>query len=157
MEPRFTREVLFAQLHADLDDLLRRIEALPETVSKIETSMQATTAALAAGGDKYRAAVTALNDEAKTNLTQWMRLEAGKVTTAATGELTIAMQLAAATAFRSEASDKAAALGISLAHAAKEFSRSKWSRLGELVLACGMTSLTTAGLTFILLRGSQTF
>ena len=156
MEPRFTREVLFAQLHADLDDLLRRMEALPETVSKIETSMQATTAALVAGGDKYRAAVTALNDEARTNLTQWMRLEAGKVTSAATGELTTAMRLAAATAFRSEASDKAAALGIALAQAAKEFSRSKWTRFGELVLACGLTSLTTAGLLFVLLRSSHT-
>lgn len=157
MEPRFTREALFAQLHADLDDLLGRIESLPEKVSKIETSMQATTTALTAGGDKYRAAVTALNEEAKTNLTQYMRLEAGKVTTAATDELTTAMQLAASTAFRSEASDKAAALGVALAQAAKEFSRSKWTRLGELVLACGLTSVTTAGLLFVLLRGSHTF
>lgn len=157
MEPRFVREALFAQLHADLDDLLRRIESLPGAVSKLEMSMQATTGALAAGGDKYRAAVTALNDEAKTNLTQYMRLEASKVTTAATGEVTKAMQAAATAAFRSEASDKAAALAISLSQAAKEFNRSKWTRLGELVLACGLTSLTTAGLLFVLLRASHTF
>ena len=156
METRFTREALFAQLHSDLDDLLRRIESLPQTVSKVESSMQATTAALAAGGEKYRAAVTALNDEAKTSLTQYMRLEAAKATMAVTGELTAAMQSAASTAFRSEASDKAAELGIALAQAAKEFSRSKWSRLGELVLACGLTSLTTAGLLLVLLRGPHT-
>ena len=77
IEPRFTREALFAQLHTDLDDLLGRIESLPEKVSKIETSMQATTAALTAGGEKYRAAVTAMNEEARTNLKQYMRLEAG--------------------------------------------------------------------------------
>ncbi|MEO8924493.1 MAG: hypothetical protein ABI330_16955 [Caldimonas sp.] len=155
METRLIREALFAQLHADLDDLLGRVESLPEKVSKLETSLQVTTTALIAGGDKYRAAVTALNEEAKTNLTQYMRLEAGKVTTAATGELTTAMQTAATTAFRSEASDKAAALAISLAHAAKEFNRSKWARFGELVLACGLTSLTTAGLVFVLLRGAH--
>ena len=153
MGARFTREALFAQLHADLDDLLGRIESLPDKVARIETSMQATTAALEAGGDKYCAAVTAMNEEAKTSLTQYMRLEAGKATTAMTSELTAAMQSAASTAFRSEASDKAAALAVSLAQASKEFARSRRSRLVELMLACGVTSLTTAGLTFVFLRG----
>ena len=77
MESRFTREALFAQLHADLDDLLGRSSRCRQ-VAAVETSMQTTTAALLAGGDKYRAAVLALNDEAKEHLTQYMRVEAGK-------------------------------------------------------------------------------
>lgn len=46
METRLIREALFAQLHADLDALLGRVEALPEKVSKLETSMQETTVAI---------------------------------------------------------------------------------------------------------------
>ncbi len=155
MEPRFTRESLFAQLHADLDELLERVESLPEKIAAIETSMQASTTALLAGGDKYRAAVLAMNEEAKAHLTQYMRVEAGKATAAMTIELAASMQLAASTAFRSEASDKAAALSTALARAAKEFGRARRSRLGELVLACGLTALTTVGLSFVLLRGLQ--
>ena len=135
MESRFTREALFAQLHADLDDLLGRVESLPAKVAAVETSMQTTTAALLAGGDKYRAAVLALNDEAKEHLTQYMRVEAGKATTAMTADLAAAMQSAA------------------LSEATKEFGRSKASRLGELVLACGLSSLITVGLSLALLRG----
>ena len=153
MESRFTREALFAQLHADLDDLLGRVESLPAKVAAVETSMQTTTAALLAGGDKYRAAVLALNDEAKEHLTQYMRVEAGKATTAMTADIAAAMQSAASSAFRSEASDKAAALVVALSEATKEFGRSKASRLGQLVLACGLSSLITVGLSLVLLRG----
>ena len=153
MEPRFSREALFAQLHADLDDLLERVESLPEKIAAVETSMQASTTALLAGGDKYRAAVLAMNEQAKEHLTQYMRVEAGKATTAMATELAASMQLAATTAFRSQASDKAAALSTALAQAAKEFGRARRSRLAELVLACGLTASTTVGLSFALLRG----
>ncbi len=153
MESRFTREALFAQLHADLDDLLGRVESLLPKVAAVETSMQTTTAALLAGGDKYRAAVLALNDEAKEHLTQYMRVEAGKAATDMTADLAAAMQSAASTAFRSEASDKAAGLVVALSEATKEFGRSKASRLGELLLACGFSSLLTVGLSFALFRG----
>ena len=60
-----------------------------------------------------------------------------------TADLAAAMQSAASSAFRSEASDKAAALVLALTEATKEFGRSKASRLGELVLACGLSSLIT--------------
>ena len=153
MESRFTRESLFAQLHADLDDLLDRVEPLPKKIAAVETSLQASTKALLAGGDKYRAAVLAMNEEAKAHLTQYMRLEAGKAATAMTAELAEA----ASTAFRAEASEQSAAVKNALAQAAEVFGRSRRSRLGELVLACGLTAVTTAlatvGLSFVILRG----
>lgn len=148
MDPRFNREALFAQLHADLDDLLSRVESLPATIAAVDESMQASTSALLSGGDKYRAAVLAMNEEAKAHLTQYMRVEAGKATTALTAELATA----ASKAFQAEAANKAASVQSAMTQAVQGLGLSRRSRLGDLLVAAVLSSLTTVGLSFVILR-----
>ena len=142
------REVLIAEAFGELDGLLARVEALPGMVASAEHSLTATVAALTDASDKYRMAVSAFNEEAKQELTEYLERTAGAVTAKTVEEQRSAMKEAARLAFRSEASDKAASLGIALGHAAKEIRQARWSRLFEHALTALVTSIFTAGLVY---------
>jgi hypothetical protein len=63
-----------------------------------------------------------------------------------------AIQEAARVAFRCEASDKAANLGLVLREAAKYFRRSMWSRLIEHAVTASIASSLTASLVYVILK-----
>lgn len=150
--PRTTREALIAEVLGDLDALLARVEALPAVVAAAEEKLIGTVAALNDAGDKYRMAVTAFNEQAKADLTEYLDLKAAQVSAKTVEEQRAALQEVASLAFRSEASDKAASLGLVLGEAAKEFRRSVWSRLWEHAITALLASGFTAGLIFAIVK-----
>jgi hypothetical protein len=150
--PRTTREALIAEVLGDLDALLTRVEALPVVVAAAEEKLIGTVMALNDAGDKYRMAVTAFNEQAKADLTEYLDLKAAQVSAKTVEEQRAALQEVARLAFRSEASDKAASLGLVLGEAAKEFRRSVWSRLWEHAITAVLASGFTAGLIFVILK-----
>ncbi len=150
--PRTTREALIAEMLGDLDTLLARVEALPAAVGAAEDRLGATVAALQDAGDKYRLAVTAFNEQAKADLTEYLDLKTAQVAAKTIDEQRAALQEVARAAFRSEASDKAASLGLVLGEAAKEFRRSMGSRLMEHAITALIASAFTSGLVYAILR-----
>lgn len=150
--PRTTREALIAEVLGELDTLLARVEALPVLVAVAEEKLTGTVAALDDAGDKYRMAVTAFTEQAKADLTEYLDRKAVEVSSKSVGEQLAAMQEAARLAFRSEASDKAANLGLVLSEAAKDLRRSMWSRLTEHAFTALIASGFTASLVYLILK-----
>ena len=150
--PRTTREALIAEMLGDLDTLLDRVEALPALVAAAEEKLSGTVTALDDAGDKYRMAVTAFNEQAKADLTEYLDRKAVEVSSKTVEEQRAAIQEAARMAFRSEASDKAANLGLVLSEAAKDFRRSMWSRLVEHAVTALIASGFTASLVYVILK-----
>ena len=150
--PRTAREALIAEMLGDLDALLARIEALPALVAGAEERLSGTAAALDAAGDKYRMAVTAFNEQAKTDLSEYFDRKAVGVSSRTVEDQRAAMQEAARMAFRSEASDKAASLGLVLGEAAKEFRLSMRSRLVEHAITALVASGFTAGFVYLIVK-----
>ena len=146
--PNTTREALIAEVLGELDGLLARVEALPDRVSSAESRLMATVAALNGAGDQYRLAVTAFNQEAKQELTEYLERTAGAIAARTVEEQRAAMQESARLAFRSEASDKAASLSVALGQAAKEIRQARWSRLFEHALTALVTSIFTSGMVY---------
>lgn len=151
-EPRNTREALIAQLLGDLDTLYARAEQLPQAIAQSEAKLKDTVTAIDAAGDKYRLAVTAFTEQARTELTEYLQRKAGDIASKTIEEQRAALQEAARAAFRSEASDKAAQLGVSLSQAAREFRRSRGSRLLEHGITALLSSMLTAGLVLYIVR-----
>ena len=150
--PNTTREILIAEVLGELDGLLARVEALPDKVASSERRMAVTVDALAGASDQYRMAVTAFNEEAKRDLTEYLERKASQIAAKTVEEQRAAMQESARLAFRSEASDKAASRGSALGHAAKEIKQARWSRLFEHALTALLTSMLTAGLVYGILK-----
>jgi hypothetical protein len=146
--PRTAREALIAEMLGDLDLLLTRVEALPALVASTEERLTSTVTALDNAGDKYRMAITAFTEQAKTELAEYLNRKTIEVSSKTVEEQRAAIQEAARVAFRSEASDKAANLGLVLAESAKEFRRSMWSRLMEHAITALITSGFTVGLLY---------
>lgn len=150
--PRTSREALIAEMLGDLDSLLSRVDALPALVAAAEEKLTGTVAALDSAGDKYRMAVTAFNEQAKAELTEHLDRKAVEVSARTLEESRAAMQDAARLAFRSEASEKAAKLGIALSEAAKDYRRSMGSRLIEHAVTAMVASLFTAGMVYAIFK-----
>jgi hypothetical protein len=144
--PRTTREAFIAEMLGDLDTLLARVEALPALVATAEERLTSTVTALDNAGDKYRMAITAFTEQAKTELEEYLDRKTIEVSSKTVDEQRAAIQEAARMAFRSEASDKAANLGLVLGEAAKEFRRSMWYRLMEHAI----TALIASGFTVVI-------
>ena len=151
-DPRTTREALISQMLGELDTLFARAERLPQAVVESETKLIETVNALNEAGDKYRLAVTAFTEQARTELTEYLQRKAGGIAAKTVEEQRAALQEAARAAFRSEASDKAAQLGISLSQAAREFRQSRGSRLLEHGITALLSSLVTGGLVLYIVR-----
>jgi len=153
--PRTAREALIAELLGDVDGLLARVEALPAMVAAAEDKMTGTAKALEDAGDKYRLAVTAFTEQAKADLSEYLDMktgQAGLVAAKTVEEQRAALQEAARLAFRSEASDKAASLGVVLSEAAKDFRRSMWTRMIEHAVTALIASGFTASLVYLILK-----
>lgn len=150
--PNTAREALIAEMLGDLDSIIQRAERLPAMVDAAEGKLTATAKALESAGDKYRLAVTAFNEEAKAELSEYLDRKTTQAVAKTLEENKAAMQDAARLAFRSEASEKAANLGIVLADAAQIFRRSMWSRILEHAITAMIASATTAALVYLLLR-----
>ena len=65
------REALIKELLGDMDGLLKRAEALPDQILDSESKIKNTVALIDAAGDRYRLAVTAFNEEAKRDLSEF--------------------------------------------------------------------------------------
>jgi hypothetical protein len=153
--PRTAREALIAEVLGDLDGLLTRVEALPAMVAGAEGRLSGTVAALDEAGDKYRLAVTAFTEQAKADLSEYLdrkTAQAAQQATKTVEEQRAALQEAARLAFRSEASDKAASLGVALGEAAKEFRRSMWARVMEHAVTALIASAFTASLVYVIVK-----
>ena len=153
--PRTAREALIAELLGDVDGLLARVEALPAMVAAAEDKMTGTAKALEDAGDKYRLAVTAFTEQAKADLSEYLDMktgQAGLVAAKTVEEQRAALQEAARLAFRSEASDKAASLGVVLSEAAKDFRRSMWTRMIEHAVTALIASGFTASLVYLIVK-----
>lgn len=148
-EPRTMREALAAQVLGEVDHLVARVEALPGKVSDAEAQLKATTDALTEAADKFRLAVTAFADQAKTDLSEHLQRKAAEVVSRTVEEQRAAMQEAARQAFRSQASDQADSLAGTLRAAAGEFKRAAWARMVE----NGVVALIASGLTAAVVYG----
>lgn len=151
-EPRTTREALIAVMLGEMDGLLSRVEALPGTISKVEDKLASTVAALDAASDKYRMIITSTTEEMKIESVGYLERKTGEITARTIEEQRGAMQETARLAFKSEASDKASALGISLGEAAKEFRRSMLTRLVEHAVTALVASSFTAGFVYLIVK-----
>lgn len=141
--PRTMREALIVQALEEVDTLLVRVETLDAKVSETESSLNATTTALLDAADKFRMAVTAFTEEAKTDLTEHIQRKGAEQIKLTIEEQYGAMQEAARIAFRSQASDDAGKLAKTLKEAAGEFKRASWARMGEnLLVALGASAIT---------------
>ena len=69
--PRSARDALLAELLGDIDVLLKRTESLPDQILDAESKIKNTVALIDAAGDRYRLAVTAFNEEAKKDLSEF--------------------------------------------------------------------------------------
>ena len=150
--PRTAREALIAEMLGDLDTLIARVEALPALVATAEERLTSTVTALDNAGDKYRMAITAFTEQAKTELAEYLDRKTIEVSSKTVEEQRAAIQEAARVVFRSEASDKAANLGLVLGEAAKEFRRSMWSRLMEHAITALISSGFTVGLLYAFVK-----
>lgn len=150
--PNTAREALIAEMLGDLDSIIQRAERLPDIVDAAEGKLTASAKALESAGDKYRLMATAFTEEAKAELSEYLDRKTTQAVAKTTEEIKAAMQEAARLAFRSEASEKAANLGLVLADAAKIFRRSMWSRIFEHAITAMIASATTAALVYLLLR-----
>lgn len=141
--PRTVREALFAETLGELNVVLARVDALLGMINSAEERLTGTVNALGDSGDKFRMAVSAFTEQAKADLSDYLDRKTIEITTKTVEEQRAAMQEAARMAFRSEASDKAAALGLAFSNASKEFRRSMLVRLFELAVV----ALASSGLT----------
>lgn len=150
--PRTAREALIAEMLGDLDTILARVEAVPALVSTAEEKIAATVKILEETGDRYRLAVTAFNEQAKTELSEYFDRKASQVAAKTYEEQRAAIQEIARSAFQTEAYEKAASLGIALSEAAKEFRRSKWSRMIEHSVTALLASVITLSIVLAIVK-----
>jgi hypothetical protein len=103
-------------------------------------------------GDKYRMAITVFTEQAKTELAEYLDRKTIEVSSKTVDEQRAVIQKAARVAFRSEASDKAANLGLVLGEAAREFRRSMWSRLMQHAITALIASGFTVGILYAFVK-----
>jgi orotidine-5'-phosphate decarboxylase len=153
-EPRTVREALAGLVLEELDGLTGRVELLMTTVNHAAQGVNSMSDALTAASDNFRLSVTAFTEQAKVELTSHLERKAEQVGQATAAEvrglLIGAAQAAAQEAFKSEAGDRAAALGKVLTSALIEFRSASRSRYIEHAFTAGIASFITAGLVWFL-------
>ena len=152
--PRTIREEMVSVILGELDTLLARVEALPAMIDCAEKQIADTLAALDGSGDKYRMAITAFSEQAKADLNEYLDRKAGLISAKTMEEQRAAIQEATLSAFRSEAFDKAAGLGVVLVDATKEFKRSQLARLAEHGFTAVLSSALTGWVVFLIAKHS---
>jgi uncharacterized protein YPO0396 len=142
------REAYTALVLQELDALTGRVERLPAEVEKAERAMTTAASAVSDAGDRYRAAVTKFNEEATAELTEFLERRAGQVANKTVDEIRGTLIEAAQQAFRSEAGDKAASLGVVLTAALKEFRAASRARYVEHAFTATVAAGLAAGLVW---------
>lgn len=152
MNARTAREALIAEMLGDIDGLMARIEAMPAIVAGAEEKIAGTVAALNDAGDKYRLAVTAFTEQAKTELSEHLDRQQARIAANTVEEQRAAIQEAARLAFRKEAASEAAAFGAALAATTKEIQKARKSRLLDQLIVALVSSGITAAVVVALVR-----
>ena len=140
---RTAREALLAELLGDVDKLLDRVESLQGAVGSSEGKLSTTAAALDEASDRYRLAITAFTDEARTELTEFLQRRASAVATATVDDQRLALHEAARAALRFEASERAAQLATALGKATgrlRDNSAARWLQCLAIGLLSGLVS-----------------
>lgn len=150
--PRSMREALAGVVLEEVDTLLSRAEALPQILDAAEQRVTTSVQALDAAGDRYRLAVTAFTEEARAELTEFLQRKAGEISASTAAELRQALEEAAQTAFRSEASDRAANLSVVLTRTLKEFRASTARRLVEHAATAVLSGAVAGGAVLFVAR-----
>jgi chromosome segregation ATPase len=150
-EPRTTREALIAEVLGEVDVLVTRVESLQRAIDEADARLSRTVARLDQATNKYRQSVTAFAEQTKADVNDHVARLATEAGTKAIEEQRQAMLTAARFAFRAEVSGKAAALGETLAQAAREYRRMRRSRLMEFGATALLASLTTGSLVALIL------
>lgn len=143
--PRTTREALIAEILGDVDQLLHRVEALQGSVSESEGKLSLTATALDEAADRYRLAVTAFTDQARTELTDFLQRKASGVASATVDDLRQALHESARAALRFEASERASQLATALGKATTRLDDSSAARWLQFVAIGLVSGLATGG------------
>jgi hypothetical protein len=152
-DPRSAREALVAELLSELDTLLLRAEHLPKTIAEAETHLTSTIEALNEAGDRYRMAVTAFTEQARTELTGYLQLKASETAAKTVEEQRAALQEAARVAFRHAA--RASTVRPDLGeNQPLRLSHGNWGRLVEHGLIAMLASLLTAIFVLLITRSA---
>lgn len=73
--PRTAKEALLAEMLGDMDNLLTRIENLPQLIENCEKRLSAAATTLESAGEKYGQAVSSFTNQAKGELTGFLEKE----------------------------------------------------------------------------------
>lgn len=154
--PRTSREALFVELFGEVDALLTRVKALPVVIGEAEKQLGKTIVLLNGSGDRYRMAVTAFNEQAKADLSEYLDDKMKVTADEQRAALQLIAQDVARLAFRSAALqsvgnlkdmlDEAAELRRIIGEAANLVGRSAGSRLVEHCVTAGITAAITTAL-----------
>jgi hypothetical protein len=151
-EPRTTREALIAEVLGEMDGLVARVEALQKSIDAADARLARTVATLNLSTDKYRNAVAGFAEQAKNDVNVHLQSLATEAASKTLEDQRAAMLTAARFAFRAEVSGKATALAEVLNQSAREFRRTRRSRMIESGLAALAASVVSALAVWLLLR-----
>jgi hypothetical protein len=151
-EPRTAREALIAEVLGEVDGLVTRVEALQKALDAADARLARTVATLNLSTDKYRHAVSTFADQAKTDVNRHLQHLADDAAAKTLEDQRAAMLTAARFAFRAEVSGKATALAEVLNQSAREFRRTRRTRMIESGIAAFAASIVSALVVWMLLH-----
>lgn len=149
-EPRTTREALIAQILGDLDGLLTRIEQLPKAIVEAEIRLAAASRVLNDASHKYRLAVTAFTEEAKTTLTEYLEQKASQLVTLTVEEHRAIIKEVARGAYQCQASAGVTQNPSDSNRPTSEGPRRLYCRLLEHGVTAALASVLTATLVLVI-------
>jgi hypothetical protein len=147
-KPSTAREALIAEMLGDIDVVLTRSEALPTVLKEAEQRFLASVAALDAGGDRYRMAITQFNEEAKREIQSSLERNLVK----SISDHNLAMQDAAKQAFLGEGSSQADSLRQSLATISREVSKLNRTRARDIIISALLSGAVSGVVILALLK-----
>lgn len=151
-EPHSLRHAIAAQLFDESEHLFSRVEKLPPLIEAANQQLAKTAQALDEGADRYRLALTAFNAEARDELSELVQRKSKEASIVIVEDHRATLHEIARAAFRSEASDKAAALANSLERASAELRLFRKSHLIETMIVSVASSAVTAALLWYAMR-----
>jgi hypothetical protein len=142
------KHALVGQLLGDIDSLVKRLEAVPDTFHAANSALAFTVKALDESGDRYRLAVTASTDEARTELLDFIRRKSAE----STAEQRLAIAEAAKQALRKEATEAVTqalrtSLATNLEEAVGKIALKLHQPLATRLLEHGITALMASVIT----------
>ena len=152
------KNALVGQLLGDVDSLVTRVEAVPLTFESANKALAFTVKALDESGDRYRLAVTASTEEARTELLDFIKRKSSEKAAESTAEQRLAIADAAKHALRSETTaavtkalrtSLSATLDEALAKVSGELRQPLWVRLLEHSFTALLASALTATMLYL--------